>query len=122
MILVVDDEPAIAEVIGSVLQDEGYSVATAPDGEAALAILRDGATHPCLAFLDLMMPGMNGWELREAMLADPALASVPVVILSAFTAGDMGSLRSVAVIQKPFQLDQIVDLAARHCAGAQGAP
>lgn len=115
MILVVDDEAAIAEVIGSVLQDEGYTVATAPDGEAALDILREASARPCLAFLDLMMPGMNGWELREAMLADPALSSVPVVILSAFTAGDMGSLHSVAVIQKPFQLDEIVDLAALHC-------
>jgi len=118
VILVVDDEPAIAEVIGSVLEDEGYAVTTAPDGEAALAVLRDGDSRPCLAFLDLMMPGMNGWELREAMLADPALASVPVVILSAFAAGDMGSLQSVAVIQKPFQLDQIVELAAHHCAQA----
>ncbi len=116
MILVVDDEAAIAEVIGSVLQDEGYRVATAADGEAALEILRDEETPPCLAFLDLMMPGMNGWELRNAMLADPALSAVPVVILSAFTAGDMSSLHSVAVIQKPFQLDQIVELAANHCA------
>lgn len=115
MILVVEDEVAIAEVIGSVLQDEGYKVATAPDGEAALDILRDASARPCLAFLDLMMPGMNGWELRKAMLADPELSSVPVVILSAFTAGDMGSLHSVAVIQKPFQLDQIVELAALHC-------
>ena len=116
MILIVDDEPAIAEVIGSVLEDEGYAVTTAGDGQAALDLLRDGSPLPCMAFLDLMMPGMNGWELRQAMLADPALATVPVVIISAFTAGDMGSLRSVAVVQKPFQLDQIVDLAARHCA------
>lgn len=115
MILVVDDETAIAEVIGSVLEDEGYAVATATDGESALEILRDQTSPPCLAILDLMMPGMNGWELREAMLADPALSAVPVVILSAFTAGDMGGLRSVAVIQKPFQLDQIVELAALHC-------
>ena len=115
MILVVDDEAAIVEVIGSVLEDEGYTVATAADGEAALDILREATARPCLAFLDLMMPGMNGWELREAMLADPSLASVPVVILSAFTAGDMGSLHSVAVIQKPFQLEQIVELAALHC-------
>lgn len=115
MILVVDDEAAIAEVIGSVLQDEGYAVATASDGEAALEFLRGRSSPPCLAILDLMMPGMNGWELREAMLADPLLSAVPVVILSAFTAGDMGSLRSVAVIQKPFQLDHIVELAALHC-------
>ena len=115
MILVVDDEPAIAEVIGSVLEDEGYTVTTAADGEAALAMLRGGSQLPCMAFLDLMMPRMNGWELRQAMLADPVLSEVPVVIISAFAAGDMGSLRSVAVVQKPFQLDQIVDLAALHC-------
>ena len=115
MILVVDDETAIAEVIGSVLEDEGYSVATATDGEEALEILRERASPPCLAILDLMMPGMNGWELRRAMLADPELSAVPVVILSAYTAGDMAGLRSVAVVQKPFQLDQIVELAALHC-------
>ncbi len=115
MILVVDDEPAIAEVIGSVLQDEGYPVTTAGDGREALALLRDGSPLPCMAFLDLMMPGMNGWELRQAMLADPALAEVPVVIVSAFTADDMGSLRSVAVVQKPFEIEEIVDLAALHC-------
>ena len=115
MILVVDDEPAIAEVIGSVLEDEGYSVTTAADGVAALDVLRDASPLPCMAFLDLMMPRMNGWELRPAMLADPVLSEVPVVIISAFAAEDMGSLRSVAVVQKPFQLDQIVDLAAQHC-------
>lgn len=115
MILVVDDETAIAEVIGSVLQDEGYAVATAADGTAALEILRDQSGPPCLAILDLMMPGMNGWELREAMLADPTLSSIPVVILSALDAADMQNLRSVAVVQKPFRLSEIVELAALHC-------
>ena len=115
MILVVEDEPAIAEVIGSVLEDEGYAVTTAADGAAALAVLRDRSPLPCIAFLDLMMPGMNGWQLRQAMLEDPVLADVPVVIVSAFAAEDVKSLRSVAVIQKPFQLDEIVALAALHC-------
>ena len=115
MILVVDDEPAVAEVIGLMLEDEGHSVTTAYDGEAALAILRRGPS-PCLLFLDLMMPGMNGWELRQAMLAEPALADIPVVVVSAFVAGDMTELRPTEVIRKPFQLEQIVELAARHCA------
>ena len=114
MILVVDDQPAIAEIIGSVLQDEGYTVATAHDGEAALAILRRGPS-PCIAFLDLMMPGTNGWELRQAMLDDPALAGIPVVVVSAFAGGDMADLHAIAVLQKPFQLDDVVELAARHC-------
>ena len=116
MILVVDDEAAIAEVIGSVLEDEGYAVTTATDGEGALEILRRQSSPPCMAILDLMMPGMNGWELREEMLRDPVLRAVPVVILSAFTAGDMGSLQSVAVVPKPFDLAQIVHLAGLHCA------
>lgn len=114
MILIVDDEPAIAEVMGFALRDEGYDVATAHDGEAALEFLRAGPS-PCLAIMDLMMPGMNGWELRDAMLAEPELADIPVVILSAFAAGDMADLRPAAVIQKPFQLDHVLEVVARHC-------
>ena len=88
MILVVDDEPAMVEVIRSVLQDEGHAVATAPDGLAALEYLRD-APAPCSAILDLMMPRMNGLELRAAMLAEPSMADIPVAIVSAFADGDM---------------------------------
>lgn len=116
MILVVDDEPAIAEVVGSVLEDEGYEVATAADGEAALELLHAGPP-PCLAIVDLMMPRMNGWQLRGAMLAEPELAEIPVVILSAHAGGggDVAELRPAAVIEKPFQLDRILEVVARHC-------
>lgn len=115
MILVVDDEPAIVEAISSVLEDEGHAVATAHDGLAALDLLRDGL-RPCLTILDLMMPRMNGWELRESMLADPALADLPVAVVSALGLTEMRQLRLSAVIAKPFRLDQIVQLADRHCA------
>lgn len=114
MILVVDDEPAIVELITSALEDEGHLVTTARDGREALSMLRE--RRPCLAIVDLMMPRMNGWELRRAMLGEPALADIPVAIVTAFA--DPGDLGATAVLHKPFRLDAIVELAARHC----GAP
>ena len=123
MILVVDDEPSLVEAISSVLEDEGYSVATARDGRDALRALHDGL-RPCLAILDLMMPTMNGWELRAAMLADPQLAAIPVAIVSAFARGEMNTLQPTAtIIQKPFELSEIVQLAGRYCgeAGSRSA-
>lgn len=114
MILVVDDEPSLVEAISSVLEDEGYSVTTARDGVAALRALHDGL-RPCLAILDLMMPTMSGWELRAAMLADPNLANIPVAIVSAFARGEMATLQPTAVLQKPFELREIVELADRYC-------
>lgn len=118
MILVVDDEPALVEVITSVLEDEGHQVATAHDGEAALALLQDGV-RPCLAILDLMMPRMNGWELRERMLAEPDLADIPVAIASAYATGEVERLKAAAVIAKPFRLEDVLELAERHCRGSR---
>jgi len=81
---------------------------------AALDLLRDGL-RPCLTILDLMMPRMNGWELRESMLADPDLADLPVAVVSALAVAEMRQLRLAGVISKPFQLEEIVQLAERHC-------
>jgi CheY-like chemotaxis protein len=114
VILVVDDEPSLMEAISSVLEDEGYPVTTAADGAAALRVLNDGL-RPCLAILDLMMPSMNGWELRAAMLADAALAEIPVAVVSAFAHGEMTTLKPSAVLQKPFKLSEILELADRYC-------
>lgn len=114
MILVVDDEPSLVEAICSVLEDEGYSVTSARDGLAALRALHDGL-RPCLAILDLMMPIMSGWELRAAMLADPALADIPVAIASAYTRGEMETLQPQAILQKPFDLSELIQLAERYC-------
>ena len=66
--------------LAALLALEGFSVSVAGDGEEALAQLRDGAT-PCVILLDLIMP-MDGMRFREAQLADPRLADIPVVILS----------------------------------------
>lgn len=119
MILVVDDEPGIRDAIGTVLEDEGYSVTTAGDGRVALQAMHDGL-RPCLAILDLMMPVMTGVELCRAMERDPDLAGVPVVIVSAYGRG-AEDLKVTEVIQKPFSLDQILELAERYCGAPSGS-
>jgi DNA-binding response OmpR family regulator len=63
------------------LQLEGYEVLEAPDGDAGLEMLR--SEHPDLVLLDVMMPGLDGWQFMEALKSDAATASIPVVMLTA---------------------------------------
>jgi CheY-like chemotaxis protein len=86
-ILVVDDEAFIRLYLEEVLVDEGHDVRSASDGAEALRLLREGEPSPDLILLDLMMPGMNGWEFRKEQAADPGLAGIPVVVVSG--AGDV---------------------------------
>lgn len=116
MILVVDDEPGVVETISSALEEVGRPVATAHDGLEAFELLRHGL-RPCLTILDLVMPRMNGWELRDEMLADEAMADIPVALLSALSLNEVRQLRVAAVIHKPFELDEVMLLADLHCGG-----
>lgn len=113
-ILVVEDDVDIRETLSEYLEELGYRVKSASHGAEALATLqRDGP--PCLILLDLMMPVMDGYQFRAAQLANRALAEVPVVVLSAGSNVRAGELRSVAVLQKPMDLDQLTALVAQHC-------
>src|SRR5690348_2370478 len=80
-VLVVDDDEDIRTVIGDVLELAGYRAIPATDGEDALTIMRSDPGLG-LVLLDMMMPGVDGWEFRRRQLQDPALARVPVVVLS----------------------------------------
>jgi CheY-like chemotaxis protein len=82
-ILIVDDDIDVRRSLSDFLEDEGYSVAAASNGRIALDLLRGGGVRPAVILLDLMMPGMDGWDFRQAQLEDPALASVPVVVVTA---------------------------------------
>ena len=76
-----DDQSDIRLMCRVNLQLEGYDVTEAVDGEAGLAAARE--TKPDLVLLDVMMPGLDGWQMLDAMKADPATASIPVVLLTA---------------------------------------
>jgi adenylate cyclase len=79
-ILVVDDTPANVKLLADLLAYKGYEVATAATGEEGLARLAE--QHPDLVLLDIMMPGMNGYEVCRAIRADPAHGVLPVVMIT----------------------------------------
>jgi DNA-binding response OmpR family regulator len=110
-ILVVDDEPYILRSVSFVLEREGYEVATASEGESALAKIRE--LHPQLVFLDIMLPKKNGYEVCAAIKEDPMLADVHVVMLSAKGQQidrERGLLGGAdAYMTKPFSPKEIVE-------------
>jgi CheY-like chemotaxis protein len=109
-VLVVDDENDIREAVSEVLADEGYEVLSAGDGAEALVQAREH--HPSVVLLDLMMPGMNGWEFRAAQKGDPSLSGIPVIVLSAL--GRVSGLDADGYLQKPFELDDLLRAVRRH--------
>ncbi len=113
-VLVVDDDGDIRATVMDVLRLKGFAVEGASDGRAALDSLRAGL-RPGLVLLDLMMPRMNGWELRAEMAADPELASIPIVVLTsgADPAGLVG-LDAAGVLKKPIRLQTLIETVARH--------
>jgi two-component system alkaline phosphatase synthesis response regulator PhoP len=80
-IIVVDDEPYIARVIKFKLEQEGYNVISANDGQTGLQRIRE--EKPDLVLLDVMMPGLSGYDVCQQLKKDPALSGIPVVILTA---------------------------------------
>ncbi len=80
-ILMVDDDKEIVRVVRGYLEQAGYEVLAAYDGEAALHLLR--SRHPDLLLLDLMLPQRDGWELTRIIRSDPTLANIPIIMLTA---------------------------------------
>lgn len=81
-VLVIEDDVELREALAELLEQEGYRVAQASEGREALAHLRAGH-RPRLILLDLIMPGMDGWQFCAEQARDPELAEIPVAILSA---------------------------------------
>jgi CheY-like chemotaxis protein len=116
-VLLVEDEVELREMIQEALELSGYSVVAASDGREALdAIAR--IDHVCLVLLDLLMPGMNGWDFFETMRARPELAAIPVVVHSSQPAQAPAGVDRV--LQKPVKLDRLLATVSDFC--AQVAP
>lgn len=122
-ILVIDDSPTITKAVQIVLSRSGYLVEIASDGEAGLAAAR--RRRPDLVLLDFVMPRMNGYQVCRELAADPELASVPVVLMSA--KGDQVGERFVRMmgiveyVTKPFSSERLSEVVARVIAREPGA-
>ena len=108
-ILLVEDDPDIQDAMRDVLSEEGFAVASADHGQAALDWLR-AHPRPGAILLDLMMPVMDGWTFREQQMADPALASIPVVVISADRSArtKATAMQVKACLTKPVNLAELL--------------
>jgi CheY-like chemotaxis protein len=113
-ILVVDDDDDLRETLQTVLEAEGYEVASATNGRDALAYLRSNPL-PCLVLLDLMMPIMDGWEFIQHQEADPKLADLVVIVVTAATDGRLNALAPRTVLPKPVPFERLLGAVEQHC-------
>lgn len=112
-ILVVEDDEDIRASVMDLLETEGYLTYGASNGKEALELLQD-LPKPCLVFLDMMMPIMNGREFLNRFMNDAYLAPIPVVVVSAI-ADTIDTQGAADVVKKPIDIDVILDIAQRFC-------
>ena len=100
-----------------VLETNGHPVVSASDGAEALAHLKRESRRPCVILLDLMMPGMNGFELHQALCAEPAYAAIPIVVITGAGADveQMAVPLTKEILRKPFDLNTVLAAVNRHC-------
>jgi CheY-like chemotaxis protein len=114
-LLLVEDEDDIRESLTLLLELRGYKVDSAANGREALSVIRKNSL-PCMVILDLNMPLMDGWQLREVMLRDPELSEVPVVIVSGVGKHKTATqLAAVGHFTKPVDLKTLFALLEQHC-------
>jgi DNA-binding response OmpR family regulator len=108
-VLIVDDDPQSLEIVSTYLEAKGYTVATARNGKEALGKLE--AVQPAVILLDVMMPGMDGWEVARVIKNHPEFSRTRVVMLTARSdfADKHEGLRAGAddYLVKPIQLEEL---------------
>ncbi len=110
-LLVVEDEPSIANLLALVLRTEGYQVEVVGNRRAALRRIAEEQYD--LDLSDVMMPYLDGLGLARAMHADPALHAIPLVLMSAVHRSPNGDAPHAAFLTKPFNVDRLLATVTR---------
>jgi PAS domain S-box-containing protein len=119
IVLVVDDDPNARELLCRHLQRGGYAVRMAANGEEAMQLAR--TLQPDIITLDVLMPQMDGWAVLGAMKEDPALAEIPVIMVTIVDNQSIGfSLGAADYLIKPIDRDRLVRAVEKCC--PRGAP
>jgi signal transduction histidine kinase/DNA-binding response OmpR family regulator len=112
-VLVVDDDPVARDLLQRALGKAGFRVECATDGEEALQLAR--TLRPEAITLDVMMPGVDGWATLAALKADPALADIPVIMLTIVDDKNKGyALGAADYMTKPFDREQLAAMLAKY--------
>jgi len=121
VILIVDDTPENLRVLGDMLDQQGYEVRISTSGPQALDNVT--AAPPDLILLDILMPGMDGYEVCRRLKADERLRSIPVIFISALALPDQKTRAfqegAADFVTKPFQAEEVVARVHTHLKVAQ---
>lgn len=123
-VLLIEDEPHIAEAIRYLLVRDGWSVASHGEGRGALDAIRREA--PDVIVLDVMLPGRSGYEILDDLRADPGLADLPVLVLSAQGSGEARraaeAARGARFLAKPFANADVIAAIREMAGGCEAKP
>ncbi|HEX6111374.1 MAG TPA: response regulator, partial [Geminicoccaceae bacterium] len=112
-VLVIDDDSAVRDLMRRYLAKEGFDVVTAASGEEGLELARQ--LQPALITLDVLMPGLDGWSVLQALKSDPALAGIPVLMLTILDEKNRGyALGAADYMVKPIEREGLHALLARY--------
>ncbi len=110
-ILIIDDEADFVDTLTFSLESNGFEVVSAPDGPSGIEKLK--SENPDLIILDLMMPGMDGYEVTKRLKADSASSNIPIIVLTATVTPDLKqrvcSIQVTDCVTKPCDLEDLVD-------------
>lgn len=113
-VLIVEDEEGIQTLLKLSLEMHDHEVVGARNGREALELLKT-IPRPCLILLDLMMPVMNGRDFAATLDADPELRTIPIAMMSAFSDRAASIKNVVAVIEKPIDLSNLLEVVRKNC-------
>ena len=126
-VLLVEDDADTREVVRMLLEEEGYGVVCAKDGQEAVVHLATCDDLPCLVLLDLQMPRVGGVAVLRWMRGHPRVAKVPVAVISARPETKGAEIAAkfrdhvISVLQKPFDIEHVLKLLEDHCQAEQPA-
>jgi len=114
-ILLVEDDFNLRTGLAQILEQSGYTVVCAANGLDALHLMTSGTFRPMLVILDLMLPHMDGLEFRAMQRAIPAIANVPVVVVTGHRdlAGAMQQLKVEHMLNKPIDISRLLETVRR---------
>ena len=117
VVVVGEDDQPIAFLLRDSLNDEpGYQAVVVPDGALVLETVRQ--VHADVLILDIMMPGLSGFEVYDRIKADPTIRDMPVLFMSAAAAAHTEDFKTrgiTDILEKPFDLNELIDRVKKLC-------